>query len=448
MPARSPAPLGFATRQIHAGVSDRDSHGSRAIPIYLTAGFVFDDFEQAGARFDGSDAGYSYTRVGNPTNTAVERRIAALESGEAAILVASGQAATSTTVLALAGAGDHIVSASRIYAGTRELFRDNLSRLGISTDFVADAGDPQAWEAAIRPETRLLFAESIPNPTNDVLDIRAVSAVARRHGIPLVIDNTLATPYLLRPIEHGADIVIHSASKFLAGHGTVLGGIIVDAGRFDWRAAGHRYPHLTSHAGADGRTYVDRAGRAAFLEYARTVAMRHGPSPSPLNAFLILQGIETLSLRVQRHSESALRVAQWLETHAAVESVSYSGLTSSPHRAVAAQYLPRGQGSVFAVTLRGGLAAAEAFTNALHLFTRMTHLGDVRSLVLHPATTTHVTQTEAERLADGIVPGLLRLSIGLEDVEDLIADLSQALDAVDAAASGTAREHREAVGIS
>lgn len=425
---------GFATRQIHAGTEPDASHGARATPIYLTAGFVFDDFEQANERFAQSGDGYSYTRVGNPTNTAVERRIADLEGGAGALLVGSGQAAVSTAVLSLAGAGDHLVSANSIYEGSRELFRDNFARLGITTSFVSDANDPAQWEAAIRPETRALFAESIPNPKNDLLDIGAVAAVAHRHGIPLIIDNTLATPYLLRPIEYGADIVVHSASKFLAGHGTVLGGVIVDAGRIDWATTGARYPHLAGNPGPDGRTFADRFGRGAFLAYARSViALRQGPSPSPFNAFFILQGIETLSLRVQRHSESALRIAQWLEAHPAVESVDYSGLTSSPYRALSQQYLPRGQGSVFAFTLRGGRDAAQTFTDSVRLFTRMTHLGDVRSLVLHPASTTHVNRTEDERTAAGIGQGLLRLSIGLEDVEDLITDLDRALAAVQAA---------------
>ena len=426
--------LGFATRQIHAGAELDDGHRPRATPIYLTAGFVFDDFEQASERFVQSDDGYSYTRVGNPTNTAVERRIADLEGGSGALLVGSGQAAVATAVLALAGAGDHIVSAASIYEGSRQLFRDNFARLGIGTTFVADANDPSAWEEAIRPETRVLFAESIPNPKNDILDLRAVADVARRHGIPLVIDNTLATPYLLRPIEHGADIVVHSASKFLAGHGTVLGGVIVDAGRFDWAAAPGRYPHLAIALGSDGRTFAARSGRAAFLDYARSViALRQGPSPSPFNAFFILQGIETLSLRVQRHCDSARQIAHWLEAHDAVESVDYSGLASNPYHPLAQRYLPRGQGSVFSFTLRGGRDAAKTFTDSLQLFTRMTHLGDVRSLVLHPASTTHVQRTEAEREAAGISQGLLRVSIGLEDADDLIRDLDRALAAVEAA---------------
>jgi O-acetylhomoserine (thiol)-lyase len=448
-------PLGFSTRQLHAGedagpLSRRDGHRPRATPIYLTAGFEFDDFEDGNARFTDPEAGYSYTRVANPTNAAVERRIADLEGGRGALLVGSGQAATATAILALAGVGDHIVSASGIYEGSRELFRDTLSRTGITSSFVEDANDPDAWEAAIRPETRALFAESIPNPKNDVLDIRAVAAVARRHGIPLIIDNTLATPYLLRPIEHGADIVVHSASKFLAGHGTVLGGVVVDAGRFDW-AAGGRYPHLSVERGGDGRTVVERSGRDAFLDYARTgVALRYGPSPSPLNAFLILQGIETLSLRVDRQSASALAVARWLEAQPAVASVDYSGLPSSPYHDLARQYLPRGAGSVFAITLHGGRSAARAFSDALRIFTRMTHLGDVRSLVLHPASTTHVNRTEADRVAAGIPQGLLRLSIGLEDVEDLVADLERGLAAATASVAddAAAAELLERAGVS
>ncbi|BDV31816.1 O-acetylhomoserine aminocarboxypropyltransferase/cysteine synthase family protein [Microbacterium terricola] len=419
---------GFATRQVHAGLDDTDPHRPRATPIHLTAGFVFDDFDQGHARFTGTDDGYSYSRVGNPTVAAAERRIADLEGGIGGLLVASGQAATSTAVLGLVSSGEHILSSSSIYEGTRELFRDDLARLGIASDFVEDHNDLAAWEGGIRPSTRALFAESIPNPKNDVLDVRALADLAHRHGIPLIIDNTLATPYLLRPLEHGADIVVHSASKFLAGHGTVLGGVIVDGGRFEWQP--DRYPQLARDRGHDGRTVVERAGRFALLEYARRVAMRYGPVPSPLNAFLIQQGVETLSLRVQRQSSTALRIAEWLAEQPAVESVDYSGLPTSPHHALAQRYLPRGQGSVFSFTVQGGREGARTFTDALRLFTRMTHLGDTRSLVLHPATTTHHLRTDDELAARGIGQGLLRLSIGIEEPEDLIADLDQALAAV------------------
>ena len=424
------ARLGFATRQLHAGDRPAGPHRPRATPIYLTAGFEFEDFDQARGRFAGTDDGFSYTRVGNPTNVAVEQRVADLESGVAALLVASGQAAVTTAILSLVSAGDHVLASTSIYEGTRELLRDDLSRLGITVDFVDAPDDLAAWEAGIRPATKLVFAESIPNPKNDLIDLAGLSDVAHRHGVPLVVDNTLATPYLLRPLEHGADIVVHSASKFLAGHGTVLGGIVVDGGTFPWHEHADAYPQLARERGLDGLTYVERSPRTAFLEFARRVAMRFGPAPSPLNAFLILQGVETLSLRVQRQSATALAIARWLEQHPGVESVDYSGLASSPHHELARRYLPRGQGSVFAVTLRGGLDAARQFSDALRLFTRMTHLGDVRSLVLHPATTTHVLRDGEQLIARGIGPGLLRLSIGLEDADDLIADLDHALAAV------------------
>ena len=436
--ARDTGRLAFSTRQLHAGEETSGPHRSRATPIYLTAGFVFDDFDQGHARFAGANDGYSYTRVGNPTNSAAERRIADLESGIGALLVGSGQAAVATTVLSLVSAGDHVLSSSSIYEGTRELLRDDLARLAVGVDFIDDPNDLAAWDAGIRPNTRLLFAESIANPKNDVLDIAALAELAHRRGLPLVIDNTLATPYLLRPLEHGADIVVHSASKFLAGHGTVLGGVVVDGGTFAWGDHADAYPQLARDRGPDGLTVVERSGSAAFLEFARRVAMRYGPVPSPLNAFLILQGIETLSLRVERQSSTALRLARWLEGHPAVESVDYSGLPSSPYYAISARYLPLGQGSVFAVTVRGGRDGARIFTDALQLFTRMTHLGDVRSLVLHPATTTHILRDDDQLAASGIGHGLLRLSIGLEAPDDLMADLDQALAAVSAKLSSGA----------
>jgi O-acetylhomoserine (thiol)-lyase len=427
-PTSSSPALDFSTRQVHAGVADDGAHRPRATPVYLSAGFVFDDFDQAAGRFSGDEDGYAYTRVANPTNATLEARIADLEGGQAAVALGSGQAATTTALLALAASGDHIVAAGNVYEGSRELIRDNLGRLGITSTFVGDALDLSAWERAITPATRLLFAESIANPKNQVTDIRGLAEVAHRHGIPLVIDNTLASPYLVRPIEHGADIVVHSASKFLSGHGTVLGGVLVDSGWFDWSLEPDRFPHLARTPRADGKTFVERFGSIALSEYARSIALRFGPAISPLNAFLILQGIETLSLRVQRQSDSAAEIARWLDAHPYVTSVDYSGLDSSPSRAAARRYLPRGQGAVFAFTVQGGRAGARAVTDALNLFTRMTHLGDVRSLVLHPASTTHLNRTEAEREASGIHEGLLRLSIGVEEPADLIRDLAQALD--------------------
>ncbi|WP_066043329.1 O-acetylhomoserine aminocarboxypropyltransferase/cysteine synthase family protein [Herbiconiux solani] len=428
--ARRSAP-GFATRQVHAGrTAAADGVNARATPIHLTAGFVFEDFGQARDRFQGAEDGFTYTRIGNPTNSALERRIADLEGGTDAILVGSGQAAVSVAVLALLQAGDHLVSAESIYEGSRGLFLENFGRLGIETSFVREANDPLAWELAIRPETRALFVESIPNPRNDLVDLALVAGVAHRHGIPLIVDNTFATPYLLRPLEHGADVVVHSASKFLAGHGAVLGGVIVSGDGFDW--ATPAFPHLVEPARSlGGASFTERFGGGAFAAYARdVVASRFGPTPSPLNAFLIQQGIETLSLRVDRQSATAARLAGWLEQQPEVEGVDYSGLASSPFHALAERYLPDGQGSVFSFTLRGGLPAAVAFFDAVELFTRMTHLGDVRSLVIHPASTTHAARTQEQRDAAGIGPGLIRLSVGVEDPDDLIADLERGLAAV------------------
>jgi O-acetylhomoserine (thiol)-lyase len=432
---------GFATRQVHAGrVADGPGGvNARATPIYLSAGFVFDDFDQARDRFGGADDGFTYTRIGNPTNSSVERRIAALESGTDAILVGSGQAAVSVAVLALLQAGDHLVSANSIYEGSRGLFLENFGRLGIETSFVADHNDALAWELAIRPTTRALFVESIPNPKNDLVDLALVAEVAHRHGIPLIVDNTFATPYLLRPLEHGADVVVHSASKFLAGHGSVLGGAIVSGEGFDWGSRGDDgplFPHLTEPAHSlAGRSFVERFGSHAFAVYARdVVASRLGPTPSPLNAFLIEQGIETLSLRVDRQSSTALAIARWLEQQPGIESVDHSGLASNAFHPLAERYLPVGQGSVFSFTLAGGAEAARRFIDSVELFTRMTHLGDVRSLIIHPASTTHAYRSEQQLAEAGIWPGLIRLSIGVEDAEDLLADLAQALSGVVTAA--------------
>lgn len=417
---------GFSTEQVHGGAHVDGEFGARVAPLHLTAGFVFEDFDQARDRFSGAVEGFNYTRLGNPTNASLERRVALLEGGTEALLVGSGQAAVTIALLTILQSGDHIVSAGSLYAGSRNLLSQNFARLGISVDFVEDAGDPAAWEAAVRPETRVFFGESIPNPKNDLLDIETVAAIAHRHAVPLVVDNTLASPYLLRPFEWGADVVVHSAGKFLGGHGTALGGLIVDSGRFDWAAS--KVAALTEPDRLLGdSTWAAAYGHRAFIAYARDiVAGRFGPAPAPFNAFLIQQGIETLSLRLARQSASALAIARWLEARDDVESVDYSGLESSPSHALARRTLPRGQGSVFAFTVRGGLDAAVRFVNAAQLFSRMTHLGDVRSLILHPGSTTHGPWTEEERLAKGIAPGLLRLSIGVEDVDDLIADLEHA----------------------
>jgi O-acetylhomoserine (thiol)-lyase len=420
---------GFATQQLHAGREPGDPYQARATPIYLTAGFVFDDFDHAEQTFSGREPGFVYSRHGNPTGESVERRLAALEKGTEAVLVASGQAATANALLAILRAGDRLVSSGSIYEGTRGLFLEHLQRFGVEVDFVDDPADIDAWRAAITPETRAFFAESISNPRNAVLDIAAVADVAHSVGAPLIIDNTLATPYLLRPIEHGADIVVHSASKFLAGHGSVLGGFIVDGGRFDW--ASGAFPHLSETKASDGLTHVERYGFRAFAGFLRDFAVpRFGAAPSPINAFLIEQGIETLSLRVERQSSSALRIAEFLEAQPEVEGVHYAGLSSNPYHLTAQRYLPRGAGAVFSFTLAGGEASARSFYDALRLFTKMTHLGDVRSLVIHPATTTHVLRSEDERARAGVTPGLIRLSVGIEDLPDLLADLDQAFQAL------------------
>ncbi|MFT4282675.1 O-acetylhomoserine aminocarboxypropyltransferase/cysteine synthase family protein [Microbacterium sp.] len=437
---------GFTTRQVHDG--DRTDGGSpRVTPIYLTAGFSFDEYEQASAHFGAGD-GFAYTRTGNPTVSSAESALASLEGGSGALLLASGQAATTIAVLSLAGAGDHIVSSRHIYEGTRGLFLDNFSRLGIEVDFVDDIRDPAAWAAAIRPETRLLFGESISNATNRLIDVAAISRVGRERGIPLVIDNTFATPYLFRPIEHGADVVVHSASKFLAGQGAVLGGAIVDSGRFDPISSGALFPHLVAPGRRGAPSLVDRVGGNARLAYAReSVAPRLGPTPSPLNAFLIAQGIETLSLRVDRQSANALAVARWLEDQPGIAAVDYVGLSSHPDHELAAEILPRGFGSVFTITLAGDESTARRFVEALQVFTHMTHLGDVRSLVLHPGSTSHLQLSEEEQAAVGVFPGTLRLSIGIEDSADLIADLAGALAASGAAVDASAPSARARVAV-
>jgi len=423
---------GFATEQVHGGFQPDQGHGARVPAIHMSSGFLFDDFDQARDRFAGTDDGYTYTRLGNPTNADVERRVALLERGVEAILVGSGQAAATVAFLGLLQAGDHVVAARSIYEGTKGLLVQNLGRLGIEVDFVPDQRDLDAWARAVRPNTKAFFAETIPNPKNDVLDITGVADTAHRAGVPLVVDNTLATPYLVRPVEHGADIVVHSASKFLSGHGAGLGGVVVDGGTFDWSASPERWAHLTSPERAlDGQSYVERYGARAFVVFARdVVASRIGPTPSPFNAFLLRQGIETLSLRVERHSANALAIAAWLEQQPEVTSVDHAGLASSPYHDLAQRYLPRGAGSVFAFTLAGGEPAARAFIDSVQLFSRMTHLGDVRSLILHPATTTHAGRTPEERAEQGIHDGLIRLSVGIEDVADLLRDLERGFAAL------------------
>lgn len=419
---------GFATAQIHAGQLPGE-HGARVPPIHLSAGFVFDDLDFGRDRFADPDDGFSYTRIGNPTVAALERKIAALEGGIQAIAVGSGQAATTVALLGILAAGDHVVASRSIYEGTRGLLRDNLARLGIDVTFVEEPSVVGAWQAAVRPSTRAFFAETIPNPKNDVTDLRAVAAVADAAGVPFVVDSTLTTPYLLRPLDHGAAVVVHSASKFLAGHGAALGGLVVFGDRFDWSVL----PHLAAPVTAlGGRSYVDVHGRAAAAAFARhAIAARFGPTLSPLHAFLVQQGVETLSLRVDRHSANALQLATWLERQPQVAHVDYAGLSSHPQHAVAARYLRRGFGSVFTIEVHGGVAGARAFLDALALTSQMSHLGDVRTLALHPASTSHAQLSVDEREALGIRDGHVRLSIGIEDAADIAADLDRGLAAVD-----------------
>jgi O-acetylhomoserine (thiol)-lyase len=420
--------FGFDTDQVHAGEEIGDGHAARITPIYLTAGFVFDSFDHAKARFEGDDGAWVYSRNSNPTNSVVEARLTALEHGVDSIVVGSGQAAISVAMLAILKSGDHFLATQSLYEGTKTLFRDNFSRFGIEVEFVDNAHDPAEWRRKLRPTTRAVFAESIPNPKNDLIDFQLIADFAAEAGVPFIVDSTAATPYLVRPLDFGANVVVHSASKFLSGHGASLAGVIVDGGTFDWAAHAEQFPQFSAPLpGGTDATYASKFGKRAFSEYARSIiAARLGPVLSPFNAFLLLQGLETLSLRVERHSRNALAVAEWLERQPEVSSVDYSGLESSPHHRLAERYFPRGTGSVFAFTLEGGQDAARTVIDAVELFSRMTHMGDVRSMILHPATTSHAQLTEADRARFGIAPGLVRLSVGIEDVADLIADLERA----------------------
>ncbi|QNE48302.1 O-acetylhomoserine aminocarboxypropyltransferase/cysteine synthase [Glaciihabitans sp. INWT7] len=424
--------FGFDTDQVHAGEQIGDGHGARVTPIYLTAGFVFDSFDHARDRFAGHDGAWTYSRVGNPTNVVVEDRLTALEHGVGSLLVGSGQAALTVAMLAILKSGDHFLATQSLYEGTKTLFRENFVRFGIEVEFVDDPHDLAEWQRRLRPTTRAVFAESIPNPKNDLIDFDLVAGFARDAGVPFIVDSTAATPYLLRPLDHGASVVVHSASKFLSGHGASLAGVIVDGGSFDWARYPQKFPQFSAPlAGDESDSMVSRFGPRAFIEYARTViAARLGPVLSPVNAFLLLQGLETLSLRVERHSRNALAVAEWLEQQPEVESVDYPGLASSPHRALAERYLPRGAGSVFGFTLTGGLDDARTLIDSVELFSRMTHMGDVRSMILHPGTTSHAQVSAADRARFGIDDGLVRLSVGIEDEADLIADLDRAFVAL------------------
>ncbi|MEA9986444.1 MULTISPECIES: O-acetylhomoserine aminocarboxypropyltransferase/cysteine synthase family protein [Subtercola] len=437
--------FGFTTEQVHAGEVVDAQFGARIAPIYLTAGFLFDSFDHARERFAGNDGGLVYSRYANPTNTAVEAKLTALERGVDSLLVASGQAAITVALLGILRSGDHFLSTPSLYEGSKTLFRENFERFGIEVEFVDDPHDIDDWKRRVRPNTRAVYGETIPNPKNDLIDIGLIADFARQEGLPFIIDSTASTPYLIRPIEHGATIVVHSASKFLSGHGASLAGVVVDGGNFDWARYPEKFPQFSTPIGGAGSpgspTLVEKFGNRAYLEYTRSViAGRLGPVLSPLNAFLLQQGLETLSLRVERHSRNSLVVARWLEAQPEVSSVDYPGLASNPSHDLAVKYYPRGTGSVFGFTLEGGQNDARTVIDALQLFSRMSHMGDVRSLVLHPGTTSHAHLSEAERVKLGILPGLVRLSVGIEDEADLLADLELAFAVLRSApgARGTA----------
>jgi O-acetylhomoserine (thiol)-lyase len=425
----------FETKQVHSGAQPDPTTNARITPIYRTTSYVFDSTEHAANLFGLSEFGNIYSRIMNPTQDVVEQRIAALEGGTAALLVASGQAAETFAVLNIAQAGDHIVSSTSIYGGTYNLFRYTLAKLGIEVTFVEDQDDLAEWQAAVRPTTKLFFAETIGNPRIDILDIAGVASVAHEAGVPLIVDNTIATPYLIRPLEHGADIVVHSATKFIAGHGAVIGGVIVDGGRFRWSESGDRFPGLTQpDPSYHGAVFTQAVGdEIAYVIKARVQLLRDiGASISPDSAWQILQGLETLSLRIERHVENAQRIAEHLEAHPAVARVNYASLASSPYKTAADRYAPHGVGAVLSFELVGGVSAGRAFVESLDLFSHLANIGDVRSLVIHPASTTHSQLTPEQQLTAGVTPGLVRLSVGIENVDDLIADLSAGLEAVQA----------------
>jgi O-acetylhomoserine (thiol)-lyase len=415
---------GFETRQIHAGAAPDPTTGARATPIYQTTSYVFRDTDHAAALFALGEPGNIYTRIMNPTQAVLEERLANLEGGVGALAVASGQAAETLTILGITDSGGHIVSSSSLYGGTYNLFHYTLPKLGIETSFIDDPDDLDAWAAAVRPNTRAFYGETIGNPKGDVLDIPGISGVAHAHHVPLIVDSTLATPYLCRPLEHGADIVVHSATKFIGGHGTAIGGIIVDGGTFDFGASG-RHPSFTEpDPSYHGLKYWEALGPGAFIAKVRVQGLRDiGPAISPFNSFLLIQGLETLSLRMERHVRNAEAVAEFLEARDEVNWVTYPGLASSPWHARAEQLLPNGAGSILSFGIAGGAAAGKAFVEALELHSHLANVGDVRSLVIHPATTTHSQLTEAEQAVAGVTPDLVRLSVGLETIGDILADL-------------------------
>ncbi|ALF09423.1 MULTISPECIES: homocysteine synthase [Anoxybacillaceae] len=417
------------TLAVHAGQVPDPTTLSRAVPIYQTSSYVFNDSQHAADLFSLKEEGYVYTRIINPTTDVFEKRVAALEGGVGALALSSGQAAVFYSIINIASAGDEIVSSSSIYGGTYNLFLHTLPKFGITVKFV-DSTDPKNFEQAITSKTKALFAETIGNPKCDVLDIEAVAEIAHRHAIPLIVDNTIPSPYLLRPIDFGADIVVHSATKFIGGHGNSIGGIIVDSGKFDWAKSG-KFPEFTEpDPSYHGLIYTEAAGEAAYITKARVQLLRDlGAALSPFNSFLFLQGLETLHLRLERHSQNALEVAKFLEKEAAVESVSYPGLESHPSYELAKKYLPKGQGAILTFEIKGGVEAGKKLIDSVQLFSHLANIGDSKSLIIHPASTTHQQLSSEEQLAAGVTPGLIRLSVGTEAIDDILYDLKQAIKA-------------------
>ena len=421
----------FETLQVHVGQETPDpATDARAVPIYATTSYVFKDSAQAAGRFGLTEGGNIYTRLMNPTSDVFEKRIAALEGGVAALATASGSAAITYAIQNIATAGDHFVAASNLYGGTYNLFANTLKEQGLSVTFV-DPSDPKNFEKAIKENTKLLYAETLGNPNSDVIDLEKIASIAHKHGIPLIVDNTFATPYLLRPIEHGADVVVHSATKFIGGHGTVMGGVVVDGGKFDW-AQNDKFPGLSKpNPSYHGIVFTQAVGNLAYIIKLRTTLMRdQGATISPFNSFLLLQGLETLSLRVERHVENALKVVKYLADHPQVEKVNHPSLASGKERELYDKYFPNGAASIFTFEVKGTAEDAKKFTESLTLFSLLANVADVKSLVIHPASTTHSQLSEEELLSVGIKPTTVRLSVGTEHIDDIIADLEQGFAAI------------------
>jgi O-acetylhomoserine (thiol)-lyase len=428
----------FETRQVHAGQVPDPTTGARALPLYQTTAYQFRDTKHAADLFSLAELGNIYTRIMNPTQDAVEQRIASLEGGVAALLVASGSAATTYAVLNVAEAGDHIVSSPSLYGGTYNLFHYTLPKFGIEVTFVENPDDPASWQAAVKPNTKAFFGETIANPKNDVLDIETVANIAHKNGVPLIVDNTVATPFTIRPIEHGADVVVHSATKFLSGHGNSVVGAIVDSGKFDYAQHKDRFPGFNQpDPSYNGLVYAQALGvgsafgaNLSYIFKIRLTLLRDmGAAVSPFNAWLLAQGLETLSLRIERHVSNAKALATWLEKQPQVEKVNYASLPSSPWNKLATKYAPTGSGSVLSFEIKGGIEAGKKFVEALKLHSHVANIGDVRSLVIHPASTTHSQLSPAEQLTAGVTPGLIRLSVGIENIEDIKADITDGFTA-------------------